>query len=127
MPWMQAIVERANMRFNRFNIDSVPTALFEPGRSLVSAAVAMELATDMDEMNAFGVWPSSVQEAVRATLFDALCRENRVPVQFAWTPAGGYGAEIWEASGVNGSATAITIVVKSPLPPTRQKTAPQTG
>lgn len=116
MPWMQAVVERANTAFNSTNIGSVAPTLFEPGRSLLDAATALEIVQSHAERKHFSLWPRSLQESLRATLYDALTRNPRVPVQMIWKPAAGFGIATWEAAGVNGSWTAISVELHSPVP-----------
>jgi hypothetical protein len=120
MPWMQAVVERANERFNRKNIESIDPTLLAPGKTLLSAAVALEIVQNDQEIQQFSLWPSSLMASVQATLYDAVSRDERVPVQFSWTPAAGFGVGAWEAAGVGGSYTAITVELKSPLPAARR-------
>ncbi len=116
MPFMQAVVERANMAFNSKNIESVAPSLFEPGKDLLNAAMTLDVVQSVAERSHFSQWPRSIQEALRATLYDAVSRSPRVPVQMIWTPAAGFGIGIWEAAGVNGSFTAISVHLKSPMP-----------
>lgn len=121
MPWMQAVVERANTQFRSANIANQTQAqkaslldLLAPGKALVDAAAALEIVTNKQERDHFDVWPSSLKEALRATLHDAVNRG--VPVQFSWRPAAGFGIAVWEAAGSGGSSTAITVELRSPMP-----------
>src|SRR5437773_1407336 len=101
MPFMQAVVERANSTFNSTNIESVAPSLFEPGKDLLDAAMTLEIVKTYSERNHFSLWPRSIQESLRATLYEAVTRSPRVPVQMIWKPAAGLGIGVWEAAGVN--------------------------
>ena len=118
MPFMQAVVARANTALNSTNIATTAAAaqaLLAPGNSLFAAAKTLIGLSPAEEAH-FSLWPSSVQKSLQAALYDAVTRDPPVPVQLLWTPAAGFGVSIWEAAGVNGSFTAISVHLQSPLP-----------
>lgn len=119
MPMMQAMVERANHRFNRDNMKET-RALSEslsPGNDLAAGARALGIAASGREEQFLRSWPAALKEAIRAAVYDALVRaDGPLPVQFTWSPAYDYEVTVWEVAGTPESIGGITIALKSPIP-----------
>ncbi len=119
MPMMQAMVERANHRFNRENIESMrkESASLAPGEDLAAGARALGIAANGREEAFLRAWPPGIREAIRAAVYDALVRpDGPLPVQFTWSPAYDYEVTVWEVAGTAESMGGMTIALKSPVP-----------
>jgi len=114
MPHMQAMVERANERFNRKNIGGVNPGLLAAGTALVDAARALEIATSTAEEQVLGSLPAGQQEALRATLLSAV--QRGLPVQFAWAAGYDYEMTFWEAAGSSESLGGTTVLLRTRYP-----------
>lgn len=132
MPWMQAVLERANTQFNSQHIGQQDPGQFSMDQDFVDQIQAMGIVEGQHEASHVRNWPESVLLAMQAAVMNAVARsqglpaEETVPVQFTWTPAAGFGVSVWEAGGVGGSRTAITIQLQSPMPEPPQSTDPVT-
>lgn len=123
MPFMQAFVGRLNERFNAQNIGSVnENVLKTPGTKLGDAAqkstggTAPIKATDKEKSYVSNEVPPALQEALRATLYDAVNRPNRMPVTFVWFPAASWQIEICEVAGTAASQGGISVILRGPIP-----------
>jgi hypothetical protein len=114
MPWEQtAVVQDANTTFNSTNINGVDETLLEPGKTLLSAAEALGIGSAYPPGQvaaAFNRWPPAVQEAIRAALYEAVTSNPRVPVQFTWVHAPGFGVL------ASGTSDSTMVRLRSPLP-----------
>lgn len=120
MPFMNAVVVQANTAFNSANLAATAAqakVLLAPGsgNTLVDAATTLLKLSPVHAAQ-LNLWPPSVLAALQAALYDAVNRAPPVSVQFLWTPAAGHGLAIWEAAGVDGSYTSISVHLQSPLP-----------
>jgi len=122
MPWMQAVLERANTQFNSDHIGQQDPGQFAMEKDFVQEIESLGIVQGDREATHVRNWPESVLLAMQAAVLSAVARsagkppEEAVTVQFTWTPAAGFGVSVWEVGGVNGSKTAITIQLQSPLP-----------
>lgn len=119
MPMMQAMVERANQRFNRENIKAMQaqSASLAAGTDLAAGARALGIAASGREEEFLRAWPAGIKEAIRAAVFDALTRPGGpLPVQFTWAPAYDYEVAVWEVAGTAESMGGMTIALRSPIP-----------
>jgi len=122
MPWMQAVLERANTQFNSEHIGAQNPGQFAMEKDFVAEIQSLGIVQDEREASHVRNWPPAVLLAMQAVVQNAVARSaglapaETVPVQFTWTPAAGFGVSVWEAGGVGGSRTAITIQLQSPMP-----------
>lgn len=123
MPWMQAFVGRLNDRFNAQNIGSVNIDVLKtPGMKLGDTAqkstggTAPIKATNEEKNYINTNVPSALQEALRATLYDAVNRPDPMPVTFVWFPAASWQIEICEVAGTAASKGGISVILRSPVP-----------
>ena len=115
MPFLQAMAERANERFNRENISKVDVRpLAAP--SLGALASSLGIARNKTEIDYLDAWPQALQAAVRAVLQSAVERRPPVPVTIAWVPGYDYEVDAWESKSVKNSIGAITLLLRSPYP-----------
>lgn len=123
MPWMQAFVGRLNDRFNAQNIGSVNIDVLKmPGTMLGDAAqqstdgTAPIKATNEEKNYINSNIPSALQEAIRAVLYDAVNRPDRMPVTFVWFPAASWQIEICEVAGTAATKGGISVILRGPIP-----------
>ena len=115
MPLFQAMAERANHAFNRYNIGKIEEAALTSG-SFGEAAGKLGIAENGSERAFLETFPPAIQEALRAVLRSALQRKPRLPVTFAWAPGYDFELLISEAKTVEGSMGGITVFVRSRYP-----------
>lgn len=115
MPFLQAMAERANERFNRENISNVDAGRLA-ATSLGALASGLGIARNKTEADYLDAWPQSLQAAVHAVLQSAVERQPRVPVTIAWVPGYDYEVDVWESKSVKNSIGAITILLRSAYP-----------
>jgi hypothetical protein len=61
-------------------------------------------------------WPSALQRAVRAVIWDNFSREARVSITFAWTPAYDYSITVYDVNDTATSRGGITVLFTSRYP-----------
>jgi hypothetical protein len=61
-------------------------------------------------------WPTALQAAVRAVVFENLTRSGTVPVTFAWAPGSDFEATIWDVRDTAETAGGITVLFRSRYP-----------
>jgi hypothetical protein len=115
MPLFQAMAERANHAFNRYNIGKVDASALKAG-SFGEAAGTLGIAESGPERAFLDTFPLAIQEAVTAVLRSALQRSPRLPVTFAWAPGYEFELLISEARTVDGSLGGITVFVRTRYP-----------
>ena len=115
MPFLQAMAERANERFNRENISKVHASRLRT-TSLAALASALGIARSKIETDYLDTWPKALQAAVGAVLQSAVERRPPVPVTIAWVPGYDYEVDVWESKSVKNSIGAITVLLRSPYP-----------
>lgn len=116
MPAMQAMTERANVLFNRENIDKIDPQLLAPGVDLPTAARELGIAATEAEVAFLSTWPAGLQEALRATLYSALTTAPRLPVTLAWAPGYDYEMNLFQAAGTAQSIGGTTVTLRSRYP-----------
>ena len=116
MPAFQVMTSHANACFSVDAMDNVEEEKLAPGRRLCDIMDDLGLVPDPNYLAYLDAWPIALQEAIRAVVYDAMCRSPRIPVHFAWAPAYDYGVKIWEAHSTTDSTAAITIMMESPYP-----------
>lgn len=114
MPNFNAMVERANVSFNRLNIGSLPKDLLAPGASFVEAAQTAGIALNSADAEVLAAIPPGVTEAFRSALHSAIQRE--VPVQIGWAPGYDYELSVWESKGTSTTIGAMTVFLRTRYP-----------
>jgi hypothetical protein len=117
---MQTAVTAMNVAFGAEQIGGLDPAPFAPGgdgaetlsEAFVRSGVELEDAT----REYVDGWPSALQAAVRATIFENLARDGRVPITFAWAPGYDYELTIWDVRDSSETAGGITVLFKSRYP-----------
>ena len=116
MPWMQAMVDEANTKFNRSNIGGVnPAPLEAPGATLAAAAGGVGLAVSAQALAYLNTWPMGLQRAIVAAVAGAA--RQKLPVTFAWAPAAHFQVSFWEVPSTAESTGGMTVFLGSPYPP----------
>lgn len=116
MPHLQAMAELANAAWSRERIDEIDAGLFEPGKNLVEAAVAVGVCATPSAQEVLGSFPDGEQEAIRAAIFSALSRSPRLPITFAWAPGYYFEVLISEVAGTPTNRGGMTIFLRSRFP-----------
>ena len=118
MPRMQTAVSAMNVTFGAGQIGELDPGPYAPdGAETLSAAFVASGVELEDETQRFiDGWPTALQAAVRATIFENLARDGRVPITFAWAPGYDYEATIWDVRDTEETAGGITVLLKSRYP-----------
>ena len=117
VPRMQTAVSALNMRFGAAAIGEVPAEPFAPGgSSLGDALVASGVELDDATLRYVAGWPSALQAALQAAIFENLARDGRVPITFAWAPGYDYELTIWDVRDSAETAGGITVLFRSRYP-----------
>jgi hypothetical protein len=120
MPHLQTILGHLNVAFGRDNIHTlVPKRdAFAHGKTLGSGGVVVN-----DKMALRGDWvkylqqvPSTMQEAIRAIIHQALGTTPPTQITFAWAPGYDYELCVWQAPDTRTSRGGITVLIKSRYP-----------
>ena len=61
-------------------------------------------------------WPSALQKAVQAVIWENFSREETVPITFAWTPAYDYSVTIYDVHDTATTRGGITVLLTSRYP-----------
>jgi hypothetical protein len=109
---MQAMVERANTKFNRENIGEFNAEWLAPGVPLAQGAQQAGIAVTNAEVQYLESLPAGHQEALRASLYSAVTRG--LPVTLAWAPAFDFSVGVWEVAGTGQSMGGMTLFVRGP-------------
>lgn len=117
MPQFQAMVERANMAFNRENLANVRRELFAPGASLSEAARTMGIAGDDREEGFLRALQPAVKEGIRSAIYASITGSPPIPVQFLWMPAGHEEVRTASVPGSSKSIGGTSVLLHTPIPP----------
>ena len=119
MPRMQTAVSALNVTFGAERIGELDPAPFRPGdgaETLSAAFVAVGVELEDATQRYVDGWPSALQAAVRATVYENLARDGRVPITFAWAPGYDYEVTVWDVRDTSETAGGITVLFKSRYP-----------
>jgi hypothetical protein len=125
MPGLQTILSKLNSAFSEDGIERMVAQRdrFAQGQSLFTGVVVGTGMRLHDQWKAYlDRIPKSIQEAIRATIYQALSPDAPTQITFAWAPNYDYELTIWYAPNVRatqeGLATkgGITILLKSTYP-----------
>jgi len=125
MPAFQVMCSLANEAFAASRIHKIDPKILSAGAGLADIMDKLELVPHEAYRGYLSNWPAALQEAVRAAVFNAVSREPRMPVHFAWAPAYDYSVKIWEAHSTADSSAAMTILLESPYPGEKETSAAQ--
>jgi hypothetical protein len=116
---MQTAVSAMNVAFGAERVGELSPDPFssEDGASSLSAAFIAS-GVDFDDATAAFVdqWPSALRAAVRATIYENLARDGRVPITFAWAPGYDYEVTVWDVRDTSETVGGITMLLKSRYP-----------
>jgi hypothetical protein len=126
MPFMQAFVERLNVRFSSASIDNVDATLLDPTGNVADAAVGSTRgsgainATSQERDYVMNNYSRADLDALRDVLHWAVTQNPRVPVQFLWVPGPNFQMEFFNVAGTPASNTApasrggISVLLRGP-------------
>lgn len=119
MPGLQTVLGKLNSAFSRENIDKMVEyrERFAPGNPLAAGIVVTPRdPLYVDYTQFITRMPTSVQEAIRSIIYDALGKKPATLITFAWAPAYDYELAVWHAPDTRLTRGGITILVKSRYP-----------
>jgi mannosyltransferase OCH1-like enzyme len=119
MPHLQTALGTLNIAFSRENLPKLveKRAAFAEGKPLAAGIVVdASMALHAYWMKYIGDIPGGMQEAIRATIYQALSTEPPTQITFAWAPGYDYEMSMWQAPDTNTSKGGITILIKSRYP-----------
>ena len=118
MPMFETAWRGLNASFHAENIEAFAkqrVADFAPGKPLdLSFAVGDDAVLQRAFKGFFDKTPSSMKEALRAVIHQALT--DQTPVTFAWAPAYDYELTIWHSHDTATTKGGVTILMKSRYP-----------
>ena len=118
MPLMQTALSALNTSFGGQNLGAIDPGLFDPAGEGTLVEGFLRAGVELDEpTQAFiGTWPSALQAALQAAIFENLRRSGSVPITFAWAPGYDYELSMWDVRDSAQSAGGITVLLKSRYP-----------
>ena len=119
MPDMHTALHQINGAFSASNIATVGAPAFAPGNNLVDALDGLPgVQLSVAARTFLQGWPSGIQAAVGAAIFDNLSRPvaERVPILLSWTPGYDYDVRIWDVRNTTSTHGELTIHLTSRYP-----------
>lgn len=118
MPRMQVMAVQLNAAFGPERIGDIDPAAFGPDSGSLADAFARVPGVDIDDAARAWLdgWPSALQAALKAALYDNLSRAGTVPVTFSWAPGYDYDLRIWDILDTAQTHGGITVQVTSRYP-----------
>jgi hypothetical protein len=119
MPAMQTALSAMNMSFSSASIGDVDPEPFQPNAntSLVGAlrsVSGLDLAEEIFDY--LDRWPTALQRAAQAVIWENLTRGAVVPMTFAWTPGYDYSVTFFDVRDTDETAGGITVLFTSRYP-----------
>ena len=108
-----------NTAFGADNIGELDPAPFAPGGDAGRLSESFRMSgVDFDDATAAYVdgWPSALQAAVQAAIFQNLSRDGRVPITFAWAPGYDYEVTMWDVRDSSETVGGMTVLFRSRYP-----------
>ncbi len=118
MPLMQTTLSALNDVFGTQNLTAIDPGLFDPGTgaSLVDGFVRAGVDLDDATQRYIRTWPTALQAALQAAIFENLRRDGSVPITFAWAPGYDFELSMWDVRDTSATAGGITVLLKSRYP-----------
>lgn len=119
MPHLQTILGQLNTAFSKDNIAKLAAQreLFAPGKPLAAGIVVEPTMALHKHWQAYlGTIPKSMQEAIRAVIYQALSAEPPTLITFAWSPGYDFELTVWHAPDTRLTRGGITVLIKSRYP-----------
>lgn len=118
MPLMQTTLTALNTTFGSHNLGAIDPGVFDPaaGTSLVDGFVRAGVDLDEATQAYVGTWPTALQAALQAAIFENLRRGGSVPITFAWVPGYDFELSMWDVRDTAETAGGITVLLKSRYP-----------
>ena len=118
MPLMQTALTQLNQTFAAQNLAGLDPTAFQPGAGATLVDGFLRSGADLDEATQAFVrtWPTALQAALQAAIFENLNRKGSVPITFAWAPGYDYELSMWDVRDTAETAGGITVLLKSRYP-----------
>lgn len=118
MPRMQVMAAQLNVAFGPEAISEIDPERFAPGAGSLAESFAAVPGVRIDDAERAWLdgWPSALQAALQAALYDNLTRPGTVPVTFSWAPGYDYDLRIWDILDTAETHGGITVQVTSRYP-----------
>ena len=118
MPLMQGALSALNTTFAAENLAGLDPTVFEPGTGTTLVDGFLRAGVDLDKATQAFVrtWPTALQAALQAAIFENLRRDGSVPMTFAWAPGYDYELSMWDVRDTRETAGGITVLLKSRYP-----------
>lgn len=122
MPGMQTALGAMNQSFAAGSIEEIPRDAvdgFNPSgaNSLVEALRGVPSLDLPDSIYSYvAAWPTALQRAVQAVIWENFTRGAVVPITFAWTPSYDYSISIHDVLDTDETAGGITVLFTSRYP-----------
>jgi hypothetical protein len=119
MPGLQTILGQLNTAFGRDGIKKLAEKreMYAPGKSIASGLIVQtDMALHEPWVGYLKHIPESMQEALRATIYQALSTKPPTQITFAWAPGYDYELTMWHAPDTRLTRGGITVLLKSRYP-----------
>jgi hypothetical protein len=119
MPGLQTILGQLNTAFGRDGIGELATKreMYGPGKSIATGIIVhSKMALHKDWTRYLKGIPPSMQEALRAIIYQALSTTPPTQITFAWAPGYDYELTVWHAPDTHATRGGITVLLKSRYP-----------
>ena len=119
MPGLQTVLGKLNTAFGREGIKKMAEnrEKFAPGQPLAAGiVVTREMAVFDFDATFINAMPTSMQEAIRAIIYQALGTTPPTQITFSWAPNYDYELTVWHAPDTRSTKGGITVLLKSRYP-----------
>jgi len=119
MPGLQTILGQLNTAFGRDGIDKLAEQreMYAPGKTISTGLIVHSKMALHKEWKKYLVGiPRSMQEALRAIIYQALSTTPPTQITFAWSPGYDYELTISHAPDTRKTRGGITVLLKSRYP-----------
>lgn len=119
MPGLQTVLGKLNTAFGREGIKKMAEnrEKFAPGQPLAAGIVVTREMAVFDFYATFiNAMPTSMQEAIRAIIYQALGTTPPTQITFSWAPNYDYELTVWHAPDTRNTKGGITVLLKSRYP-----------
>ena len=130
MPGLQTVLGKLNTAFGREGIKEMAEhrEKFAPGQPLAAGLVVTRKMAVYEFYAAYiNALPPSMQESMRAIIYQALGTKPPTQITFSWAPNYDYELTVWHAPDTRSTKGGITILLKSRYPDDKHPLAGTTG
>lgn len=130
MPGLQTVLGKLNTAFGREGIRKMAESRekFAPGQPLAAGlVVTREMAVFEFYAAYINALPTSMQEGLRAIIYQALGTTPPTQITFSWAPNYDYELTVWHAPDTKNTKGGITVLLKSRYPDDKHPLDGQAG